>query len=140
MPAKGQKKNIRVVAADDNTQVRNKVVQLLQPEFEVVGTAADGKAALEIIRLLKPEIVVLDISMPIMTGIEVAAEMKKTRSKTRIVFLTVHEDPDFVKAAMKAGGSAYVVKSQMATDLISAMQAASDGNKFISPNCTVTRD
>ena len=136
----GQKSGIRIVAADDNRQVRDKIVQLLKENFEIVGTAADGKAALELVLLLEPEVVVLDISMPVMSGIEAAAEIRNKSSKTKIVFLTVHDDSDFVKAALNVGASGYVVKSQMAIDLPAAISAATDGNKFISSNCAVMED
>ena len=136
----GKTNGIRVVAADDNRQVREKIVQLLKVDFDVIGTAADGKAALELVIVLEPEVVVLDISMPVMSGIEAAAEITKRNSKTKIVFLTVHDDSDFVKAALAVGASAYVVKSQMATDLRSAILAANEGKKFISSNCAVVED
>jgi CheY-like chemotaxis protein len=77
--AMSRKNNIRIVVADDNRQMRDKIVHLLSSGYEVVGSAADGKAALDVVRLLKPDIAVLDISMPIISGIDVAAEMKKKR-------------------------------------------------------------
>lgn len=139
MPTSNNKKGrVRVVVADDNKQVRDKVVQLLRPNFEVIGTAEDGRAACEAVFLLEPEIIVLDISMPVMSGIEAAVEMKKKGSNVKTVFLTVHEDPDFVRAALGAGASGYVVKSQMATDLNAAMLAAIDGHLYISPSCALT--
>jgi len=139
MPIKDRKSDrIRVLVADDNKEIRDKVVQLLRPEFDVVGTADDGDSACEAIILLKPEIMVLDISMPTMSGIEVAKEIKLKGYKTRTVFLTVHEDPDFIKAAIKVGASGYVIKSQMARDLISAMQATTEGKLFISPSCALS--
>lgn len=114
------------------------VVQLLTPDFEVIGTAADGSAAFEMVMLLNPEIVVLDISMPVLSGIEAAAEMKRKGSSAKAVFLTVHEDPDFVRAALSSGASGYVVKSQMATDLHTAIKMAADNEFFISPCCALT--
>ena len=129
---------VRLVIADDNAQLRDKVLQLLTPEYEVVGAAGDGKAALEAISLLKPDIVLLDISMPIMNGIEVAAELKDSDERAKVVFLTVHEDPDFLRAALKVGASGYVVKSQMATDLTDALNEASAGRSFISPVLALT--
>ena len=128
-------KKIRIVIADDNKQMREKVVQMLQPDYEIVGTAADGNAALEIEQLLKPEIVLLDISMPFRSGVEVAAEMKSKNSSAKIIFLTVHEDHDFVRAALSAGAMGYVVKSQMATDLLDALSSVRDGQLYISSNC-----
>lgn len=116
------------------------VLNLLTPHFEIVGTASDGAAAFEMVMLLDPEVVVLDISMPIMSGIEAAAGMKKKGSQAKTVFLTVHEDPDFVRAALTSGASAYVVKSQMATDLCAAIRIAVEGNFFISPCCGLSDD
>jgi DNA-binding NarL/FixJ family response regulator len=129
---------IRVVIADDNKEIRDKVIQLLQPEFEVVGSARDGGSACEAVMLLKPDIVVLDISMPIMSGIDAAKKLKKKGSKTKPIFLTVHDDPDFIQAALRVGAVGYVVKSQMATDLLTAMRSATEGDLFISPSCTIT--
>lgn len=123
----------RVLIADDNKYIRDKVVQLLGTDFEVIGTAADGNGAYEAAQLLRPEIVVLDISMPGLSGIEAVTKIKKSRSQTSVVFLTVHDDPDFVRAALKAGGSGYVVKAQMATDLLAAIRSAMNGQTFISP-------
>lgn len=133
--AMSRKKSTRVVVADDNRQMRDKVVNLLSPSYEVVGSAADGKAALDAVKLLKPDIAVLDISMPIISGIDVAAEMKKNGSHTKVVFLTVHSDPDYLVAALNVGASGYVVKSQMAEDLFSALSEACNGGIFISPTC-----
>ena len=131
---------VRVVVADDNTKVRAAVVELLSPLFEIVGTAADGSAACELVMLLNPEIVVLDISMPILSGIEAAEELKRKGSGAKAVFLTVHDDPDFVRAALSSGASGYVVKSHMAVDLPAAIRVAIDGNFFISPCCALSDD
>ena len=131
-------KNIRVVVADNSKPMRDKVVQILQAEFEVVGTAADGKAALEMIQLLKPEIAVLDISMPMMTALEVAADLQKNGSDVKVVVLTVHDDPDYVRAAFSAGASGYVVKSYLAMELKAALSRVYSGGVFISPNCVMT--
>src|SRR3982751_4344641 len=116
---------VRVVVVDDNVLMRDKVVQLLQPGYEVIGTAADGPAALEIITLLEPEIALMDISMPGISGIEVASKLKEKDSPVKVVFLTVHDDFDFVRAALNVGAFGYVVKSHMATDLTAAMRSVS---------------
>lgn len=131
---------VRVLVADDNKLMREKIVQLMQPDFDVVGTAADGDSALEMALQLKPDIVVLDISMPVISGIEVAMEMKKKSSTAKIIMLTVHEDPDFVKAAFDAGASSYVIKSNMASDLTDALWAVNEGEVYISPNCALNGD
>lgn len=135
-----KKRRLRVLVADDNREVRDKVVQLLRPDFEVVGTAEDGKAVFEAVLLLEPDILVLDISMPGMNGIEAAKELRRAGPPVKIVFLTVHDDPDFVRAALGTGASGYVIKSQMATDLTDAMRAAVEGNLFISPACAMNGD
>ena len=130
-------KNLRVVVADNSKPIRDKVVQILHPEFEIVGIAADGNTALEMIQLLKPEIAVLDISMPTMTAIEVAAQLKKDGSEVKVVVLTVHDDPDYMRAALSAGASGYVVKSYLAIDLRAAMLRVYSGGIFISPSCVM---
>ena len=134
---KRDKKRLRVVVADDNRDVRDKVVQLLRPDFDVIGTAADGTSACEVVFLLEPEIVVLDISMPGKNGIETAEELKRRGSTTKTVFLTVHADSDFLRAAIKVGALAYVIKSHMASDLTAAMNSAAEGKLFVSPSCAL---
>ena len=131
------KKNIRIFIADDNEPMREKLLHLLKFYFEVVGSAADGTTALEMVLLTKPDVAVLDISMPGMTGIEVAAKLKTKGSETKVVMLTVHEDPDFVRSALNAGALGYVIKSDMATDITKAISAVCEGKVYISPNCTL---
>jgi DNA-binding NarL/FixJ family response regulator len=138
MPRSQTGHKTRVIVADDSKPMREKIVQMLQPNYEVIGTAGDGNAALEMIVLLEPEIAILDISMPILTGIEVATEVIKKKSEAKIVILTVHEDSDFVRASMNAGALCYVIKSELAKDLFPALAAALEGQRFISPNCPVT--
>jgi DNA-binding NarL/FixJ family response regulator len=120
--------------------MREKVVQLLLPKCDVVGTHANGQAALEAVLMLNPDIALLDISMPILSGIEVAHELRTRASSTKVVFLTVHEDVDFVNAAFDAGASAYVVKSQMASDLHTAISTVDSGGVFVSPMCAGQSD
>ncbi|HXC61941.1 MAG TPA: response regulator transcription factor [Nitrospiria bacterium] len=98
-----------VLIADDHFTVLESVVPMLKTFFNVVGTASDGKAAVEAENRLHPDVVVLDISMPVMSGLDAATQMRKHGSKTRIVFLTVHEDTDILAAAKAAWGKGYVV-------------------------------
>ena len=93
---------------------------------------SDGRAALEATLKLEPDLVVLDISMPAMSGIEVAQELKRQGNNAKIVFLTVHEDPDILKTCRAAGGLGYVVKLLMDTDLIPAINEALAGHVFTS--------
>jgi DNA-binding NarL/FixJ family response regulator len=117
----------RVLLADDLAPVLGAVVALLPDSFDVVRTVSDGKAALDAILELKPDLVVLDISMPGMSGIEVARELKIRANKTKIVFLTVDEDSGIIAACLAAGGLGYVVKELIDSDLILAMNEALAG-------------
>jgi DNA-binding NarL/FixJ family response regulator len=126
----GQPKSPRVIVAEDNRFVLEKVVELLQPICEVVGTVPNGFKALDAVESFRPDIAVLDISMPGLSGIEVARQLTGLASQTKIMILTVHEDPDFVDAAFAAGASAYVVKSRIATDLALALLAVTRGEIF----------
>jgi DNA-binding NarL/FixJ family response regulator len=122
----------RVVVAEDLGPVLTTVVALLQESFDVVGSVRDGRAALETTLKLEPDLVVLDISMPLMSGIEVAQELKKLGVRTKIVFLTVHEDKDILQTCQSAGGLGYVIKLLMETDLVPAINEALAGHRFTS--------
>jgi DNA-binding NarL/FixJ family response regulator len=122
----------RVVLADDLTPLLSTIAKLLDGSFEIVGTASDGTSALETILRLDPDVAVLDISMPGMSGIEVARELKSRGTRAKIVFLTVHEDADILRTCIAAGGLGYVVKLLMETDLIPAMNEALAGREFVS--------
>lgn len=140
MPLKPQNPTLlRVLIADDNKEMRNTVVRLLEGEFEVVGTVGDGRALVEAESRLHPHIGIIDISMPVMSGIEAAIEIRKTGSEMKIVFLTVNEDTDFVTAALETGATGYVIKRNMVTDLISALKETNEGRTFISPCLPITR-
>lgn len=122
----------RVLLADDLAQVLSAVAALLKEQFEIVAMVTDGRAALEKTVALAPDLVVLDISMPEMSGIEVARELKKRGNKARIVFLTVHQDADILAACFAAGGLGYVAKVLMQTDLIPALHDALADRPFVS--------
>jgi DNA-binding NarL/FixJ family response regulator len=122
----------RVLLADDLTPLLHAVAKLLAGSFEIVGMVSDGQAALDATLALSPDLVVLDISMPGLSGIEVARELQKRHNKAKIVFLTVHEDADILATCFAAGGLGYVVKVLMETDLIPAMNDALAGRQFVS--------
>ena len=119
----------RVLVVDDLTPV---VIALLCESFDVVGVVSDGQAALESTLKLSPDLIVLAISMPGMSGIEVAQELKRHGNNAKIVFLTVHEDSDILAIALAAGGLGYVAKVLMDTDLIPAINEALAGRVFVS--------
>jgi two-component system response regulator DegU len=115
---------IRVLLADDHEEMLDRIASLLAVECKVVGTATDGQQALDAAMELKPDVLVLDISMPVMNGIEAARRLKEAGSETRIVFLTVHDDPDFVREALEAGAQGYVIKQRIVSDLVAAIKKA----------------
>jgi DNA-binding NarL/FixJ family response regulator len=123
----------RILVADDHSAVLESLVPILETQFTVVGTACDGRAAVEAEKTLHPDLVVLDISMPVMSGIDAAKQMRKSGSKAPIVFLTVHQDSDILAAAKRAGGLGYVVKARLKTDLVLAIKEALEGRDFVSP-------
>ena len=126
---------IRILLAEDHKDMRERVVRLLEPEFEVVGTVEDGLALLEAAARMKPDVCVLDISMPRVSGIEAATQLREREPGVKVVFLTVHEDPDFVRAALATDALGYVVKSRMASDLGPAIREALAERLFVSPSC-----
>src|SRR4029077_7574075 len=104
---------LRIVVADDNTAFLAKLVSVLATEFEVVATSRDGKSALECIRLWQPNVVVLDLEMPGINGIEVAKELIKPPPSPAVVICSVENDPEVVEAARQAGSLGYVFKARM---------------------------
>jgi DNA-binding NarL/FixJ family response regulator len=119
--------------ADDHDDFLAAAVRQLEPEFQVVGTVSEGQALLDAAARLGPDVVVLDVSMPVMNGIEAARRLRKAGSAARIVFLTMHEDPDYVRGALAAGAQGYVVKSRLASDLNLALREILAGRPFVSP-------
>ena len=122
----------RVLLVDDNAEMLNAAAAILSSAFEVVGTVSDGPTALDAAGNLRPDVIVLDISMPGMGGLEVATRLKAGGSTAAVVFLTVHEDEDVVRAARDAGAVGYVLKPRLASELPRAAREASEGRRFIS--------
>ncbi len=109
---------LRILLAEDHQGILDSVTQLLEGEFDVVAVAKDGQRAVEAVAELDPDVVLLDISLPIFNGIEAASRIKNSGFTGKIVFLTIYEDADFVAAALSAGASGYVFKRRLASDLI----------------------
>ena len=122
----------RILLADDHKEMRDRVVRQLGGEFEILDAVEDGSTLLEAAVKSRPDVCLLDISMPIVNGIEAASKLRERGSSAKIIFLTVHEDLDFVQAALKTGALGYVVKRQMASDLRTAVKEALAGRTFIS--------
>jgi DNA-binding NarL/FixJ family response regulator len=130
----------RVLLADDHQDFLAVAVRLLAAEFEVVKTVGDGQTLLDEAARLEPDVLVLDISMPVLNGIEAARQLKAAGSRAKLVFLTVHGDPDYVRAALAAGAQGYVAKSRLASDLRLALREALAGRSFVSPSLPCERE
>ncbi len=123
---------IRILLADDHPRVLERVSALLRSSFNVVGAAGNGQELITEAMRTDPDVIVADISMPIMTGIEAAHQLHAAGSRARFVFLTVHSEDEFVQACLAEGVLGYVVKSRMGTDLIPAINAVLSNQPYIS--------
>jgi DNA-binding NarL/FixJ family response regulator len=104
--------------------------------FEVVGKVGDGRALFEAALDLRPDVIVTDISMPILNGIDAVDELRRSGCSSKVIFLTIHSDPDFIRACLDMGAFGYIVKPRVASDLLPAIREALAGHCFISPNET----
>ncbi len=123
---------IRVVLADDHREVIAKIRVVLGDQFDIVEAAENGNQAVSAVLELDPDVFVTDISMPSLNGLQAARCIQKTNSRVKIIFLTIHEDRDFIAAAFSAGATGYVTKRRLSTDLVVAIQEALKGNTFVS--------
>ncbi len=127
---------IKVVIADDHAVVREGIKMILgrEPDIEIVGEANNGREALDLVATSKPSVVVMDISMPEMGGIEATKRVKEAWPKVNVLALTMHEDESYVFQLLKAGASGYVLKRGAAQDLVQAIRSASRGEAFLYPS------
>ncbi len=126
-------KRPRVLLADDHAIVIEGLRRVLEPGFEIVGEAADGRVLVAAAEKLRPDVIVADISMPLLNGIEAARQIRQIDRKVKIVFLTMHADVTYAAEALRAGGSAYVLKSSAGVRLVEAIREALSGRIFVSP-------
>jgi DNA-binding NarL/FixJ family response regulator len=119
--------------ADDHPALLERIARLLAGEFEIVGMVGNGLDLIEAAARLDPDMVVLDITMPGLDGIQTARRLRQAGCGAKLVFLTVHDDADYVRAGMEAGGAGYVVKARLAADLSPALHAVLAGGCFVSP-------
>lgn len=124
-----------ILLSDDNSAVLRHVGEMLEKEesYKVVGAISDGSVVVSEYLRLRPDVIILDISMGDRSGIDIAYELRDSGCRAKVIFLTVHEDADYVNAGMGAGGSAYVVKSRLGQDLLSAIKAVLSNKLFVSP-------
>lgn len=126
----------RVLLADDHTIVAEGLASLLEPEYELVGRVQNGRDLLRAADELAPDVIVTDISMPLLNGIEALRQLKKTKPDVRVVFLTVHADVTYVSEAFRAGASGYVLKQSAAEELRSAIRTVHEGGTYVTPLIT----
>lgn len=123
----------RAILADDHTLVAEALHGLIAAQFDVVATVADGHALLDSALALKPDVIVVDVAMPLLNGLEACRQLKQKMPAVKLVFLTMNEDPELAVEAMKSGGSGYVLKKSAASELLQAMHAALRGRSYITP-------
>ena len=123
----------RVILADDHTIVREGIALLIAPEVQLVATVSNGKDLVESVRKLQPEIVVADLTMPGLGGLEAMRMLRREGSPARFVILTVHADPAIAAEAIRAGASGYVVKEAAGEELLQAIRQAAGGRTYLSP-------
>jgi two-component system, NarL family, response regulator NreC len=125
---------LRIVLADDHTIMRNGLRLVLERQnFSVVGEASNGREAIEVVDRLKPDMVILDIAMPLLNGIEAAKRITSDHSRTAVLVLSMHSDEAYILKALKAGARGYLLKDSAEADLIQAVRAVSSGKAFFSP-------
>src|SRR5579871_3538633 len=113
---------IRVLLADDHEPILQQVRVTLGEDFDIVGSVNNGRDAVVEVRRLNPDVLIIDISMPILDGFEVVSQLQSSNHRAKVVFLTVHQDPDFLSAAFSTGAFGYVIKSDLTTDLVPAIK------------------
>jgi len=128
---------VSILLADDHPGFPGLVEDLLKLAFEVVGIVFDGESLVQASLKLNPDIILTDISMPIFSGFEAVDRLRKSGSTAKVIFLTVHSDPDFVRAGLATGAVGYVVKPRIATDLLVAIREVLEGHVFISPHLSI---
>ena len=126
----------RVLLADDHTLLLEAFEKLLEHKFTVVGTVSDGRALLSAAAELKPDVIVLDIGMPLLNGLDAARQLKKTMPAIKLIFLTMNEDPNVASEAFRAGASGYLLKTSAASELSKAINAALCGRTYVTPHVT----
>jgi DNA-binding NarL/FixJ family response regulator len=129
-------KRPRILLADDHRLLREAFAQLLEPGCDVVAAVPDGRALLAAARELHPDIVVLDIAMPLLNGLDAARQLKGLMPEVKLIFLTVSEDPDLAAEAFRAGASGYLLKNSATSELFKAIDEVSRGRSYVTPLIT----
>jgi DNA-binding NarL/FixJ family response regulator len=123
----------RVLMADDHRMVAEGLRSLLEPEFELVGIVEDGRQLIEAAEKLAPDVIVVDITMPLLNGLDAVEHLRKAGCRAKIVFLTMHRDVTYAATALQAGASAFLLKSSASSELLTAIREAMAGRTYITP-------
>ena len=126
-------KRPRILLGDDHAIVLDGLRRILEPHCDIVGSAEDGRALVAAAEKLRPELVVVDISMPLLNGIEAARQIRKAHPQTKVIFLTMHPDATYATEAFRAGASGYVLKNSAASELVTAIQEVLKGRTYLTP-------
>jgi DNA-binding NarL/FixJ family response regulator len=126
----------RILIADDHNLLLGAFEKLLSPECEIVGTVSDGRALVLEAERLKPDVVVLDIAMPLLNGLDAGRQIKEARKSIKLVYVTMNEDPDLAAAAFRLGASAYLLKRSAASELLTAIREVMKGRSYVTPLVT----
>jgi len=124
----------RILLADDHVLLLEAFSKLLEPKYDVVGTATDGRKMLTMVQKLKPDVVLLDIAMPNLNGFDAGEKLKKLLPEVKLVFLTVNEDPDMVTEAFRIGANGYLLKNSAASELFQALDAVLNSKNYVTPS------
>jgi DNA-binding NarL/FixJ family response regulator len=125
---------LRILLADDNDEILGAIRQELAQEFEIIGTVSNGQDAVDAVLQFDPDVVVLDIAMPVLNGIQASLRIHERNGRTKILILTIHENNEYVSAAFAAHVSGYVTKRSLLTDLAYAIRQVAEGYTFLSPS------
>jgi len=123
----------RVLLADDHLMVAEALKSLLTPEFDLVGVVEDGRALIEAAGTLRPDVIVADVTMPHLNGIDALIHLRQGGDRTPVVFLTMHRDVSFARRALDAGASGFVLKHSASAELVTAIRAALEGGTYLTP-------
>lgn len=129
----GMLKRTRVLLADDHQMLADALKGVLEPKFEVVGTVRDGRELVEATAKLKPEVVVVDVAMPRLNGLDAARQIKQNMPEVKLIFMTMNEDPELVGEAFRAGGSGFLLKQAAAFELTAAIDKVVKGGSYVTP-------
>jgi two-component system response regulator NreC len=129
---------IRILIADDHTIVRDGIRSLFEdePDLEVIGEAEDGRSAVQLTNQLEPDVVIMDIAMPLLNGLEATRQIKRNKSNVKVLVLTMHDNEEYIRQVLASGAAGYVLKDTAAKELIGAIRAVYKGESILSPAIT----